>query len=269
MEPVRRPAFERVVILGHGLIGGSIALAAAKRLPAASVRAFDRGEDISAAADADLVVLATPISEILGLLPALARLLPATTLITDTGSTKTAIVRAAAGMRFIGGHPIAGAEVSGRAAARPDLFTGRNWILTPADETDPGDLAALEHFVRTLGAHPRSMAAEEHDRLFAFVSHLPQLVASALMDVVGSRVGEDGLALAGDGLRDTVRLATSPPAIWRDIVHTNQPDVSAALDDLIAVLTTLRDDSSGGALTRTFDGAARWKSTLDAGRYNR
>ncbi len=263
MEPLAPGAFERIVIVGRGLIGGSVALAVAERLPRVTVTTIDRGDDIKAAADADLVVLATPIAQILDLLPVLAAVVSGATVVTDTGSTKAAIVRAAEGMRFIGGHPIAGAAVSGLSAARADLFAGRPWILTPPGACDRADIARLEHFVESLGARAQLLAAEEHDRLFAFLSHLPQLVVSALMDVVGSHVGEDALGMAGPGLRDTTRLATSPPDIWRDIVRTNDLQVRTALDGLIALLTTLRDDPSGEALAQTFARSARWKSVLE------
>ncbi len=266
MEPVGRGAFDRIAVIGHGLIGGSIALAVAARSPGVRVITLDRGDDISAVDGADLIVLATPISEILRLLPALAAIVPATAVVTDTGSTKSAIVNAAPpGMRFIGGHPIAGAEVPGRAAARADLFVGRPWILTPTDAADPTDIDRLQRFVDGLGARARLLPSDEHDRLFAFLSHLPQLVVSALMDVVGCHVGEDALAMAGQGLRDTTRLATSPPDIWRDIVRSNDRQVRTALDGLISLLTTLRDDPSGDALAETFARAARWKSALDDG----
>ncbi len=264
MEPVGAAPFDRIAVIGHGLIGGSIVLAVAERLPGVQVVTLDRGDDLSAAAGADLVVLATPISEILRLLPALATIVASRAVVTDTGSTKSAIVNAApAGMRFIGGHPMAGAAVPGRAAARADLFAGRPWILTPSVTAEPTDVAGLQHFVESLGARAQLLAAEEHDRLFAFLSHLPQLVVSALMDVVGCQVGEDALAMAGPGLRDTTRLATSPPDIWRDIVRTNDLQVRTALDGLISLLTTLRDDPSGEALGETFARAARWKSALD------
>ncbi len=270
MEPVGRGAFDRIAVIGHGLIGGSIALAVAERSPGVQVITLDRGDDISAVDGADLIVLATPISEILRLLPALAAIVPATAVVTDTGSTKSAIVNAAPpGMRFIGGHPIAGAEVPGRAAARADLFVGRPWILTPTDAADPTDIDRLQRFVGRLGAHARLLPSDEHDRLFAFLSHLPQLVVSTLMDVVGSEVGGDALALAGQGLRDTTRLASSPHSIWLDVVDTNDAQVRGALDQLIARLVALRDDRSGEILARTFESAARWKSALDPGRYNR
>ena len=265
MEPL---GFDRIVVLGHGLIGGSIALAVAERLPDASVVTLDRGDDIQAAVDADLVVLAAPIDQIVQLLRSLAHIVSTSTLITDTGSTKAAIVRAAEGMRFIGGHPIAGAATAGRASARPDLFAGRPWVLTPGPMSQADDLARLSQFIQRLGSTPHVVEAEEHDRLFAFVSHLPQLVVSALMDVVGSQVGQEGLTKAGAGLRDTTRLAGSPPDIWVEIVRSNHAHIREAIDLLATALKAMRDDPHGEALTRTFESAARWRSLLEDGRYN-
>ena len=252
----------RLAIVGGGLIGGSVALAAGARLAGTEVMVLDRGDPLDAASAADLIVLATPIGEIVRLLGALKPIVSARTLITDTGSTKAAIVAAAGSMRFIGGHPIAGAGTGGRAAARADLFAGRPWVLTPAADADAGDLDRLRAFVESLGARAHALDAVEHDRLFAFTSHLPQLVVSALMDVVGSRVGAQGLALAGAGLRDTTRLAGSPPDIWREIVRTNGANIGPAIDALIAALAELRA-GSGDALAATFERAGRWRAVLE------
>jgi prephenate dehydrogenase len=251
----------RVAIVGRGLIGGSIERAARERLPGLELSVLDRGESLTDAADADLIVLSAPIAEIIGLLGALRPIVAEATLITDTGSTKTGIVSAAAGMRFIGGHPIAGAAASGLPAARADLFAGRPWVLTPTAGTDPGDLERLRRFVHSLGASPHTLDPAEHDRLLAYVSHLPQLVVSALMDVVGRAAGAGGLTLAGSGLRDSTRLASSPPGIWRDIVSTNQAHIGPAIDALIEALETLRSDNAA-ALTATFERAARWRAVL-------
>jgi prephenate dehydrogenase len=253
----------RIAIVGRGLIGGSIERAARERLTGLELIVLDRGDRLTDAADADLIVLSAPIAEIVGLLGALRPIVTPATLITDTGSTKAAIVSAAAGLRFIGGHPIAGAAASGLAAARADLFAGRPWVLTPTAGSDPGDLERLRAFVHSLGASPHTLDAAEHDRLFAYVSHLPQLVVSALLDVVGTAVGAGGLALAGSGLRDSTRVASSPSAIWRDIVRTNDANIRQAIDALIEALARLRDDAGGGALTATFEGAARWRAALE------
>jgi prephenate dehydrogenase len=186
--------------------------------------------------------------------------------VTDVGSTKRAIVEAARSLppkfAFIGGHPLGGAAHGGLENARPDLFTGRPWLLTPS--TDGGDaIEKLSAFVSALGAQPRIVDVAAHDRLLAFLSHLPQLTASALMMVVGDAVGAQGLNLSGRGLADTTRLASSPPEIWRDIAATNADEIGPALDVLISVLQDLRRDlPKGDRLADVFADAARWRSTL-------
>jgi prephenate dehydrogenase len=254
--------FPGVAIVGRGLIGGSIELAVRERCGGVRVVALDRGDGLGAVRGADLVVLAAPILEIVQLLPQLRAHVSSETVVTDTGSTKASIVAAAGGMRFIGGHPVAGAATSGAAAARPDLFVGHPWILTPSETARPEDVARVRAFVERLGATVHLMTADAHDRLFAFISHLPQLVVSALMHAAGSHAGEAGLALAGPGLRDSTRLAASPPDIWRDVLQTNHQHVADAIDSMIDVLSTLRDDTSGDAVGATFASAARWKRAL-------
>lgn len=256
--------FQRVAIVGCGLIGGSIELALRARRVPPDLVALDRGDDLGAVAGADLVILATPIAETIRLLPEVARHAPSA-LLTDTGSTKAAVVAAADGLRFIGGHPVAGAAAAGRAAADADLFRGRPWILTPGAAPDAADVARLGGWIEALGATVHRLEAAAHDRLFALVSHLPQMTASALMHVVGTACGAEGLALAGAGLRDTTRLAGSPAGIWNDIQTTNRDNVMDAIDLLIAALTRLRDDPEGTALTSVFDSAAMWRTVLTSG----
>ena len=147
---------------------------------------------------------------------------------------------------FVGGHPIGGAEQGGFGFARPDLFRHRPWIFTPGSATPAAALDRLFEFARGLGARPSSMDAAEHDRVMAFLSHLPQLAASALMDVIGSSAGENGLRLAGRGLVDTTRLASSPPDTWRDVCATNADAIGEALDVLIDRLSELRADLRSG-----------------------
>jgi prephenate dehydrogenase len=280
------PPFTTISILGLGLIGGSIALAVRERWPAARIHgvdrkavlahamgsgAIDRAVDSAAdAADADLIVLAAPVRQNLKLLAEIAQRLPARTIVTDVGSTKRDIVDAAGAMAcssFVGGHPIGGAEQGGFGFARPDLFNHRPWIFTPLATTPATALDRLFDFARSVGARPSSMDAAEHDRVMAFLSHLPQLAASALMDVIGSGAGENALRLAGRGLVDTTRLASSPPETWRDVCATNADAVGAALDVLIARLTELRGDLRGGeAVNRVFTEAARWRAALMSGR---
>ena len=281
------PPFERIAIVGLGLIGGSLALAIRQRWTSGLVIAVDRkevieramrihaadvgGDDLVMAADADLIVLAAPVLQNGRILAQLGDVVPGDAVVTDAGSTKRDIVQAARALpprlRFVGGHPLAGAAAGGFAAARADLFAGRPWIFTPDEHTDAVDVERLERFVAELGAAPQRMGAAAHDHLVAFLSHLPQLTASALMHVVGTRAGTAGLALAGPGLCDTTRLAASPACIWRDIVRTNGAEITAAIDALIAVLQQLRADAAGGdpALEAVFESAAAWKRTLDGG----
>ena len=277
------PPFRRIAIAGIGLIGGSIALGVRDRWPAAAVvgidrpavlahaigsGAIDRGlASIAELDDADLVILAAPVRQNARLLGELPARIVARALLTDVGGTKRDIVNAARrlppGATFVGGHPIGGAERGGFGFARPDLFKRRPWILTPAVGTADPALAALRRFVEGLGARPTVMDAAEHDTVMAFVSHLPQLTASALMDTVGGAVAGGGLAVAGRGLVDTTRLASSPASVWRDICAVNADAISGALDQLIDRLNDLRADlQRGETLEAVFGGAARWRGEL-------
>ena len=279
------PPFERIAIVGFGLIGGSIALAVRERWRSGLLIAVDRkdvlesamrryaadvaGDDLGMAGEADLVILAAPVLQNIAAIEQLAAFVPGEALVTDVGSTKAATMRAAGRLpprlRFIGGHPLAGAAVGGLDAARADLFAGRPWILTPPDNAAAADVEKLEVLVGAFGATPVRMEAARHDRLVGYLSHLPQLAASALMHVVGEHVGPEGLALAGRGLRDTTRLASSPAHIWRDVVETNDEHVRAALDALIDALEQLKSSTTGdsAALDRIFGSAERWKRTLE------
>jgi prephenate dehydrogenase len=280
------PVFERIAIVGLGLIGGSLALAIRQRWTRGLIIAIDRkdvlesamrvhtadvaGDDLVMARDADLIVLAAPVQQNVGTLGQLAEYVDGEVLVTDVGGTKVTTLAAAEAlpprMRFIGGHPLAGAAAGGFPAARPDLFVGRPWLITPSNSTRSDDLERLERFIAALGAQPKRIPADEHDRLVGYLSHLPQLAATALMHVVGEHAGVEGLALSGRGLRDTTRLASSPPAIWLDIAETNSANIHDALDDLIRVLQDLRRDlPNHDSLERVFESAATWKRRLDDG----
>jgi prephenate dehydrogenase len=214
-------------------------------------------------------MLAAPVGENVRLLTHPAPVMRAA-LVTDVGGTKRDIDGAAARtsqVRFIGGHPIGGAERGGFGFARPDLFRGRPWIFTPAADAAPEALDRLFRFVQALGARPVTMAADEHDRVMAFLSHLPQLATSALMDVVGGAVGAERLHLAGRGLIDTTRHASRPATVWRGICASNADAVGAALDRLIARLTALRADvAPGERLEQVFAEAGKWRAELMKGR---
>jgi prephenate dehydrogenase len=286
------PVFERVGIVGLGLIGGSIALAARQLWPTSLVIAVDNKDVLEAAmrlhaidvaaddlivmAEVDLVVLAAPVRQNLSILGELGDHVRTPAVVTDVGSTKREMARAALALpprfTYIGGHPLAGAARSGLEYAREDLFKGRPWILTNDEQAGSAAvvseaLGKLTAFVHALGAVPKLMSADTHDRLVATLSHLPQLAASALMKVVGEQVGAEGLSLAGRGLADTTRLAGSPADIWRDIAATNADNIGDALDRLIAVLRNLRADlETGDQLDEVFDAAARWRAQLTSDR---
>jgi prephenate dehydrogenase len=275
--------FDKIGIVGLGLIGGSLALAARDVWPSGLVVAVDDKEvleramvrhaidvaadDLGVLAEVDLIVLAAPIQDNVALLGRLPDYVARDAVVTDVGSTKRAILEAARRLpprlAFVGGHPLAGAARGGIEHARADLFKERPWLFAPAGDGGGAALDRLFEFARGLGASPRTIDAGVHDRLLAFLSHLPQLTASALMRIVGEEAGDDGLALAGRGLSDTTRLASSPAHIWRDVCATNADNVGEALDRLIADLQAVRRDlKRGDVLERIFEAAAAWKSKM-------
>ena len=282
-SPGQPPIFQRVGIVGLGLIGGSIALAARQTWPAGLVIGVDRKDVLERAmvlhaidvaaddpivlAEADLVILAAPIQQNLELLAELADNVSGSAVITDTGSTKREMVEAAKSLperlTFVGGHPLGGAARGGIEHARPDLFTGRPWLFTPNKGHDMQALDKLKSFATGLGAVPQTLSPEDHDRLLAFISHLPQLTVSALMHVVGQAAREEGLSLSGRGLQDTTRLASSPADIWKEVCATNADEIGSALDALITVLRQLRADlGTGKSIDEVFDSANLWRETL-------
>ncbi len=282
------PPFQRIAIVGFGLIGGSIALAVRERWPSVRITAVDRAAVLAHAAgsgaidrtahgagelgDTDLVVLAAPVEQNVRLLPEVAASLGQDAIITDVGGTKRDIVKTASALSasrapFVGGHPIGGAEQGGFAFARADLFRGRPWIMTPDESGAPEAVERLSAFVQSLGARPITMGADEHDRLMAFLSHLPQLTVSALMEVVGEATASSGLRLAGRGLMDSTRLASSPADVWREVCTSNAGDIGNALDRLIVRLQQLRAGLTDGQTVDTvFERAAHWRSELMKGR---
>ena len=281
------PPFQRIAVVGLGLIGGSIALAVRERWSSTLITAVDRpsvlahasssgaidraAQSVAEIGPVDLVILAAPVRQNVDLLPQVLSCLADGATVTDVGGTKRDIVTAAAALpkssAFVGGHPIGGAERGGFGFARPDLFRGRPWIFTPAASTASANLDRLNEFVRGLGARPSTMDADTHDRVMAYVSHLPQLTASVLMEVVGNAASAEGLRFAGRGLTDSTRLASSPASVWREICAANADDIGPALDALIARLSELRADlQSGRTVDEVFDDAAKWRAELMKGR---
>jgi prephenate dehydrogenase len=273
----------RVTILGTGLIGGSFGLALRKYATNMHVSGWDRPEIVSEAhargaihspfygdlspalQDSDLIYIALPIAATLDLLPDIARHAPAHALVTDACSTKARIMQAAAehfssesGALFLGGHPMAGRELSGIAHADADLFRANTYALigaSPAQENPC--VSAFVKILEKIGARPLWLGAPQHDYAVGLASHLPQLVAVALAGFLYDRLDENGLpiTLAGPGLRDSLRLAGSPYATWRDIVLTNQEVLSAALDLLARRLDDLRERLASRELEADFDAA--------------
>jgi prephenate dehydrogenase len=282
-EPARAPIFGKIGIVGLGLIGGSIALAARQLWPTGLVVAVDAKDILEKAmvlhaidvaaddpvvlAEVDLVILAAPVRQNLDLLASLPHHVQGSAVVTDTGSTKREIVEAAralpSNLTFVGGHPLGGAARGGIDHARPDLFVGRPWLFTPGTDRAAAAVEQLFEFATALGAIPRLLTAREHDHLLASISHLPQLVSTALMYVVGDSVGRDGLALTGRGLHDVTRLASSPPSIWKDVCASNADELGLALDALIKVLVELRDNlSDSETIDRIFQSANLWRDEL-------
>ncbi len=268
--------FSRVAFLGTGLIGGSFGLALRKHFPDISIVGFDREETLQAALargavpetahdvaaavrSADLVYVALPIGATIEALPAIAGAAKDGALVTDAGSTKTIICRAAktffaGGARFLGGHPMAGRETSGIARADAGLFSGARYALVGSEDDPDPRVQGFASLVRTLGAEPVWCDAETHDWAVGIVSHLPQLLAVALARVVQDETDETGLplSLSGPGLQDMLRLAGSPYGLWRDVAHTNTENIARALDRLEQAVEYLRTQLTSKELEQEF-----------------
>ncbi len=290
----------RVTILGTGLIGGSFGLALRKHTTGMHISGWDRpetareaqaraaidqsfsGDLAPALQNSDLIYIALPIAATLDLLPEIARHASAHALVTDACSTKVRITQSAeehfsneSGPFFLGGHPMAGRELSGIAHADADLFRGSSYALInsslvtvgpptgsssawqPADPVSEPRISAFVKILEKIGARPLWLGAPQHDYAVGLASHLPQLAAVALAGFLYDRLDENGLpiTLAGPGLRDSLRLAGSSYATWRDIVLTNQEVLSAALDLLARRLDDLREKLASRELEADFDAA--------------
>jgi prephenate dehydrogenase len=271
--------FRRVAIIGTGLIGGSFALAFRKHFPDVRIAAFDREDVIpkalalgaaddgttnlaAAVSGADLVYIALPIGPALQALPRIAAVAPQDALVTDACSAKVVICRQAArdfhmGPRFLGGHPMAGKELSGIENADAALFAGAPYALIGSENDADPHMRGFVELLGGIGAKPVWCTAETHDWAVSIVSHLPQLVTLALARVVSDETDETGLplTLAGRGLQDAMRLAGSPYAVWRDIFIANKENVSRALDRLGQAIEHLRTSLSGRELENEFRAA--------------
>jgi prephenate dehydrogenase len=249
----------RIAIVGVGLIGGSIGLAARERLGAdvsgwsrsrstleraCELGALDRADDSLADAvrDAEAVFVCAPV----GVLPDVVRdvlaAAPQDCVVTDAGSTKRSVVEAVDDPRFVGGHPLAGAETAGVEHARADLFQDATWYLTPTRGATGTLFERLHRLIRALGARPATIDAATHDTMLAAVSHLPHVFANVLVAQAASALGEDGeqLPATGPSFRDATRVAGANSAIWTDIYLANRDALVAQLDDAVARLGAVR-----------------------------
>lgn len=287
---------EKVVIVGVGLIGGSFALGLKAAGAAKAIVGMGRSHDVAARAlqlglvdavatsaqeamrGADLVLIAAPVAQTGPILAQLLPYLEPQTIITDAGSTKCDVVAAARAVlgeriaQFVPGHPIAGRESNGPDAALAGLYRGKKTVLTPLPENAPQAVERVAAAWRTCGSIIHQLSAEEHDRVFAAVSHLPHLLAYALVDDIAAKPHADLLfQYAASGFRDFTRIAGSSPEMWRDISLANRDALLTELDAYLAQLTKLRATlaaSDGAGLEAVYANAQRarreWIEAIEA-----
>src|SRR6202142_2008905 len=279
----------QITIVGTGLIGGSLALAFKKHRFAGRIIGCDHASVLERArnkavidgvhtnpADAvrgsQIIILATPVSGIIDLIERLGPALPPKTLLTDVGSTKSAVLERAqtvfhknTGVRFLAGHPMAGKEQAGVEFADPDLFQGAAWFVTPLPGQNVYDGLSGEYleWVEKIGARIASMGAGEHDQLCAWISHMPQMISTALAVALVDEYGEDAplLEAGGRALREMTRIASSPYSMWRDIALTNKTNIRAALLKLEQHLAHIRENLDTRELAMEFERAHQLRQT--------
>jgi prephenate dehydrogenase len=282
-------ALSQVTIVGTGLIGGSFGLAIKEAGFAGRIVGCDRAEVLQAAQargaidcgggdpqqavrGSDVVLLATPVGTIIDLIERLGPLVPPDTLLTDAGSTKLqiaerarAVFGPAAGKRFLPGHPMAGKERSGIARASADLFRSAPWIFTPLSPEPEGRAAEFMDLVRSAGARTVSMAPARHDEVCAWISHLPQMLSTALAAALREEFASDQapLQLGGRALQEMTRIAASPYSMWRDIALTNHGNLSAALLRLEQRLAHMRENLKTRELEREFEAGNDFRDKLE------
>jgi len=277
-------AIRQITIIGTGLIGGSFGLALKKRRfrgrivgcdrelvlkRAQKLSVIDEGESnpVRAVRGSQVIVLATPVGAIIELIERLGPTLSPQTLLTDVGSTKAEILSRAkkifgsnTGDRFLAGHPMAGKEHSGVAFADPDLFQGAAWLVTPSpgQNVDDGLSGEFLKWVKKIGARVSTMEAEEHDQLCAWISHLPQLISTALAAVLVDEYGNKPmLEVGGRALHEMTRISGSPYSMWRDIALTNKKNIQQTLTKLEQRLAHLRENLDTRELAMEFERAHR------------
>ncbi len=289
--------FEQLGLIGCGLMGGSFALALKRaglvkrvvgysKSPSTTERArlmgvidIEAPSALLAVSGADIVLLAVPVAATEATLKAIRHLVTDNMLIMDVGSTKRDVVDSARRVlrdhvgSFVPCHPVAGKEVSGVEHADPDLYTGRQIILTPIDRTRPAQLQNAVSVWERLDCRVLTMAPEAHDAAFAAVSHLPHLIAFALMNAIsGQEHGKDYLSLAGPGFRDFTRIAASDPKMWRDILLANRHELlaqSKIFQDGLRAMEALIDNGDAEALEGLVEQASEARAQWRMGASNK
>lgn len=284
---------KNITIIGLGLIGGSLGLALKKKLPGLVVRGIDhKPESVQTAAllgavdtasvqmeeaisGAEVIFLATPVSEMSRLVVQMRPYLNAGTIVTDMGSTKAQIVEymeseLPQGVAFLGGHPLAGSEKAGIREAHVELLENAVYVLTPTERTTVETVEAVSGLLEQLGAKIMLLSPAEHDRKVAAISHLPHLLASALVQTVGRLEKAEGgyFPLAAGGFRDTTRIAGSQSRMWRDILLQNRQAVLPLLDEFGQVLAEYQAALSredGGSLAELLEQAKSWREMVPSG----
>jgi prephenate dehydrogenase len=282
-------AIRQITIIGTGLIGGSLALALRKKKFAGRIVGCDRegtlerarmrgaiDEGVVNPGDAvrgsQVVVLATPVLAICDLIERVGTVLPAKALLTDVGSTKAAVVEQAvkvfgknAGKRFLAGHPMAGKEMSGVDYADADLFKNAVWFLSPLPDQNlnEGLFAEFAGWIDAIGARIAMMPAEEHDRLCAWISHLPQMISTALAAALVEEFGAEApvLPAGGRALQEMTRISASPYSMWRDVAISNKKNLQDALWKVEQRLAHIRENLTTRELAREFEQAHELRKT--------
>src|ERR1700758_2490222 len=276
-------SIRQITIIGTGLIGGSLGLALRKKKFAGRIVGCDRESTLQrarargaiddgttnpgdAVQGSQVVVLATPVLAIVDLIERLGPSLPAKTLLTDVGSTKTAVVERAvkvfgktAGKRFLAGHPMAGKEMSGVDYADPDLFHKAVWFLSPlpGQNLNEGLFAEFAGWIGQIGARVAMLPAEEHDRLCAWISHVPQMISTALAAALVEEFGDEAplLPAGGRALREMTRISASPYSMWRDVAISNKKNLQDALWKVEQRLPHIRENLATRELAKEFEQA--------------
>jgi len=280
------PPFEAIAIVGLGLIGGSVAKAVRSLGLARQIFGYDNNEEYhneiksrkladylsyvpdKKLAQAELVLLAVPVKSFKEVLPNILTNISSKAILTDTGSVKSPLLKMMCSpkykkIRFVGGHPIAGSENFGPAAANQDLFYGKRCILTPEEKTDKDLILVVRRFWESLGAKVSEMDAESHDQMFASVSHLPHILAYACIQAISNTDSQEVLGHSGAGLKDFSRIASSSPQMWADIFLENQKNLLPRIAAFNEVLSALEETIKNNDKRKLVEILALSKSARD------